>query len=285
MRVIFAFVMIVLAGFSLAQPMSQKDIFLVTVRPGAYATVRLHGTKSNLISGFRFTVTRRADGALPVVRQSFHRKFLASSSDYLQDFNALRILRKVPDAVTETYAWIINWFHIGGSGFTGNGLLLEPGEYMVYVPDPVADPDRYTGAVLIGGHYLDLAAQQDHWQLVADRFDRVSVSTPELIDPIVYGFRFTVRAREDGALPVINQSLYEMHIVREELELWKLGEDGRFFRFASWSYGRRSPMESQPAPGLLLSPGEYLLRASNNSNARSLIRYAVLLSGFWSPRD
>jgi len=290
MRVIFAFVMIVLASFSLAQPMSQKDIFLVTVQPGSYGTVPLYGSKNDFVTGFRFTVTARSDGALPVFRQTFQRRVFApweESGGYR--WTDLDILRKVDSTSTASYAMVARMPLAGLSVLAGNGLLLVPGEYIVRTR-PVQNPEELVGAALLGGHYLDLAGQAKHWQLVAGRHGPVQGNSTHPDDREISGWLFSVRANTQGALPVVTQVITPGSAPVGEIEIWKKGPDETYFRYASWSFGEWPGIGSfmvQPAmPGLPLSEGEYVLRYSSGvPSVRASVGNLVLLSGFWSPRD
>lgn len=288
MRVIFAFVMIVLAGLSLAQPMSQKDFFQVTAAEGSYTTGVVYGGGGRTTQGYRFTVTARSDGALPVVTQFLQWKLNHGYVDGEHVSAPLGILRKVGTAEPAAYAWVAQMPRAPLSSLTGNGLMLSPGEYLIQCLVPPEDPEELVGAALLSGHYLNPERQLDHWQLAAGRFDHVQTNASRIQDRVVMGWRFTVQAHPEGALPVVTQML--SHSWPEaELQLWKRGASGSFFRYAAWSFGEDQAygnLIAQPAtPGLLLGEGEYLMRFHNPHYARGVLGHLVLLSGFWSPRD
>lgn len=287
MRVFLAFVMIALAGLSHTQPLAQKDIFVVTAAEGSYGTFPVHGVGAATVDGFKFTVSARPDGALPVLKQSFHRKVFSPWFDGGNRWTELGILRRVGTAEPATYAWVARMPLHGVSVLAGNGLLLTPGEYLVRVPLPVANPSEVVGAALLGGHYLDLAGQAKHWQLVATRNDLVLTDSTESPYPYRRGWRFTVQPNAEGALPVVTQVLGVL--ASGEIEVWKMRPNGVFFLFASWSIGEYggygSFMTQPPMPGLPLDTGEYLLIGGGGRTTRGEVGHLVLLSGFWSPKD
>lgn len=150
-----------------------------------YGTHEVHATDPvETISGYRVTITRRGDGALPYTSNS--------------------IYKKTPEGKYAIYA------HFGR-------VLLDPGEYLFESPD--AGP-LHNGGILANGEWMSLAEQSKYYGLTSNSIEYITATN--LTGQPIRGLRFFVKTREDARFPVIKNVNYSfgsgrlVHVLRRE---------------------------------------------------------------------
>ncbi len=259
---------IVASSLSGAQVLpTQSSIWTLTAAANSLATVPVYG-RSATVEGFKFKVTARADGALPVVRTLLNRDFIGGDDD--DGGVTLNLYKRV---TATAYALVTDWFQTGNSTSSGAGVILTAGDYLVAGDD--SDTGSYAGSALVSGFWASKEYQANYWKQEAGLSSYVSVLDYD--GYAVKGFRFTVAARADGALPLVNQT----PTILDDGEYWhtviyRLGSNGRYFVYASLT------PYSAPNPGLILTPGTYLAKNEIfTGDSATAWRFATLLTGFW----
>jgi len=223
--------------------LAQGSGFGFAVEAGVGQRVTVNAFPSGTVSGYPFTVTARPDGSLPVARA------LHSGA------TSIELWVKFADG---RYGQVCDYQPGFKSNQTKAGLLLPAGEYLY--ESPVQDE-----ALLLSGAYLSPADQGRYWSLATG-------ATPVASLPITgggsfTGQTFTVSARPDGSLPVVNQRTQR-------------GSGGTIYRLTDG--GTYSIYYNFPAskPSVLLLPGEYAMPAAAPLSG-SPADYRVLCTGEW----
>lgn len=260
----------------------QNRIWRMVPASGSYVS-GIQAAGPYTLDGFQFTVAPRADGSLPMMES-----LSAAHSDSGTLHAVGLVFKRGNDNVWRVYSGRELPASIDASRPTAR-VLLSPGTYIVNVPVNPADANRYRFAPLLTGRWLSLAEQTEHWQL---HFGVGSWTTaPTLIGGgSVTGMKFSVTARPDGALPVI-EYVTPTPLVKGDLNDWRYASGPLFRRVTTTAYanydslkGTTGRNESRLGHRCLLVPGDYILQGQLPTGASaSSYRDAVLLTGYWAP--
>lgn len=228
---------LVLATQDAPTPIRQIERFVYKTHANDLVTVPRYG--GGTVRGFRFEVLKRPDGASPYLRSLFKHGALH------------RILN-------QGYAHLFCGYQFGGDLWDGpKGVILPPGTYL-----------------FVGREEDDCLVLQGKWLLPRDRvwyWERYYASMTWDMFFIEWnrkGFRFTVKKREDGSLPVVTTS----PALGDGLQIWKV--DQRTAKL----YG--SMVDTDAPSGIPLEEGEYFIEA--RFQVPSMNKFAVALTGYWS---
>jgi len=240
-----------------------KDIFQLHVNQCTFGSVPYYLT-GQLLSGWKFTISQRADGALPVLTNTLTSDKAGQQQN--PNWNFLNVYRRVNGT---QYAQFLSWRQ---SGPIGTGPILRPGDYMVLPAYGTNFVDRPNGEAL-NGFWMPATGHMNHYQWTPAA--GATATVPKLNGGTYVGRKFTVAARADGSLPVINQFFNEGIRV---FKLCKLGESGIYS-----VYAEADATQAWLNPGLVLSPGGYLLDSESQLDIlRSEFRFLVYMTGYWA---
>lgn len=247
LRFLAALLILGILTLSQAQRLRQKDIWqVITTKPAITANQLGGGT----ITGCPFTVSTRADGALP--------KILSVISNSRGAGYHPAIYRRY---ATNLYALYVNDFRFEPDERVGAGVLLPPGDYIVNLPGSGANEGDK--AVVLKGHWVSQTDQTLDFRVAA-----TVATTPLILKGIQRNCTlFTVAVRPDGALPVIMNS-------------YSLGGFDSVFRKENGVYVQFADVDYFPTgvPGIMLPPGEYAVVGGTPTN----FKFQTLLSGYYA---
>lgn len=214
-------------------------IWQLEAQPGQSASVSVFPSGSK--SGYKFTVSRRPDGRLPVALHSY-----------------------TTDAKLTLYVKLSNDKYGLFCDFAqptrgGSGVLLPEGEYLY------ANINWGDKTVLASGRWISEQAQEDYWRLM---WGGNPVETINLADgSTATALPFSVAARPNGALPYLGQ-----RVSQSTNTIYK--------RLPSGSYAFYTSAAATEGWGILLGPGDYAYPIGAPP-AQSPGDYTTILTGTW----
>lgn len=232
-----------LCAIAITLAAAQDKVFQLEAVPGTHQTVDVFPTGT--VSGYPFTISRRPDNSLPVVRMNY----LPNSS--------FRLYIKLAN---NKYGLHCDWQTADGSPRNGSGLLLPEGEYLYRTSSATSS------FLMIGGRWVSEAVQSAYWDLkwggqATQTINFAGGGTAEAL-------AFTVTPRLDGSLPVVSQKT----VGSNPFLIYKRLPTGDYATFCKYA--------RSDGPGVLLTAGDYAVPASAPPPL-SPGDYTVLYTGEW----
>lgn len=248
-----------MVALTIAAILAPIPLWQVHADPAMYATVPVHGTAPvENAAGYRFTVTPKLDGSLPLVRGDLGNAMASGSPP-------LVLYKKLPN---ETYALYCSWANIDSDG---DGLLLEPGEYL-YASS--ATGAQFQGCAILGGEWFTPAAQSTYLAVTGGDTSYTTVGFSG--GGTSKGIRYLVKTRTDSKFPLVTQSVNNQlgHVHASSIVIFRR-ESRLIYSFAAnWN-----PAEAPATQGLLLGPGEYVVEVKSTTRPAAYFQFARLCTG------
>jgi len=237
-----------------------NDYWGVVADIAQYGPVDIELSNNQVESVFKFNVTPRPDGSLPMVQTHVANTFRSE--------NHFALLKKQPSGKYALHAVIRpNVFRLGKE----KGLLLPPGDYAYHAPPVSGLPTAWHGATLISGRWVSGAIQNELWQVQATTFPSMF---PTIGGGSDTGYRFTVEARKDGKQLLLEQSTCQVSTSITELCLYRKNPSGEFYIWTS--------TVSSSQPGVAVLPaGDYAIRSGNGDWWLHNRSFMIIASGRW----
>lgn len=221
------------------------------------------------VYGFPFSVSRRFDGALPLVR--------VMPSAPVSSSQRLTLYRKVNST---TFALYCDWDQSLSPAGEKGGVLLQPGEYIFETFSSLPDdyPIQRRMMVRLSGVWVPEAQANTYWSMTPGA-NAIATRAIQGQPLTATGLLFTVTARPaDSAWPVLTNALCRDGMAGSQIRIYRNIPSHGFAAYITWNQQRNG----NSTPGIIIPPGEYLLELQSLPTFVNLYRYANVLSGYWS---
>lgn len=218
----------------------------------SFGAVTVHGTTApEQASGHRFSIAAKPDGSLPLIRGN-----LGGSGGI--------VLYKRLDS--GSYALYCDWSSIDSEG---DGLLLEPGDYLYQAADGGIDE---VGSAILGGEWMSASSQLTY--LAVKTGDSAYTPVTLLNGATSQGLRFLVKLRADAKMPVITQNVNSAINTQYGVGLFKRDTRTSFSIALRWR-----PATSPAFQGAMLGQGEYVVEVRGTTRPATYFEHAIFFTG------
>lgn len=236
------------------------DHWQVSADISRFGPVEMEGTVGPTEQVFRFSVTARPDGSLPLVQSQV-------GNLYKNQFYTV-ILKQRPSGKFALHAVLRPQIYRLGKN---SGFLLTPGEYAYYALPPSSFPTWMHGCALLSGKWVGTLDQNSYWSVDPTTFPS---SFPLSSGGNQFGYRFIVSARPDGKIPAVEQCTSKTD-QPERLELYRLNTSTSTY---DWWF-TVDVRNCKANPIVQLAPGDYAVSSPTGSFWTYTRAFCTILTG------